>query len=309
MKFNVCLGNTVRSHDDWGINHGIALTAEDLIQVLRLGLESCGHSVMVSRTYLVRDGINLFIGGFHNENRPMAKKLKEAGYRFGVVMPEWLKDGRYNPFEQTEANARDLYDQFCEGASHAEFIWYMVEESAETCRESNRNAHFLTIGHVPGYANLTSPEARQYEWDFAFAGYSSDHRQSILSALQSKGFTVAACVLEPDYIRRTLLERSRVSLSIQKSAQHSFVSLTRVPHAIMNRVPIIVEYGGPPHYLSPYCTLAEPRDFIDACVAMVRDEDLSVRATDALNRYAAELPMQRILHDLVETTFQHMGTA
>ena len=303
MKFNFCLGNTTRHDDDWGANHAIALVSEDLFTMLRLGLEACAHSVLVSRTYLIKDGVNLFVNAFNPGNRDMPKKLRAAGYRFGIIQTEWLLNGLFNPFEHKDANARALYQEICEDSGFADFVWYMVEESAEACRASNPNSHFLKIGHVDGFANLTPPERREYEWDFGFAGYSSDHRQAVLSALQAKGARVAASMLEPDYLRRTVLERSRVSLSIQKSEHHPFLSLTRIPHAVMNRLPIVAEYNGPPHYLSPYCATAPARDFVTTCFAYLKSDDLAELAQDAHDRYAAELRMDRILAELIKLTF------
>jgi hypothetical protein len=303
MKFNFCLGNLFRTKDDWGANFAVTLTVGDLIQMLRLALEQAGHTVMVSRTYIARDAINIFMAGFHTEHRDVARVLKERGYRFGIVASEWLKDGLYNPFEQTIENSQRLYNEFCEGASFAEFIWYLVEESADCCLASNKNSHLLKIGYIPGYANLLPPQARQYEWDFSFAGYTSDHRKAVLDAIMSRGFSVAASVLDVDYLRASVLECSLITLSISKTPQHPFISLTRIPHAIMNRIPVIAEYGGRSHYLSPYCTTAASQTFVDDCAAFAARTDLVRYAQDAHDRYARDFPMTDIVKNIVTDTF------
>src|SRR5438128_580983 len=112
MKFNFCLGNLMSSKDDWGLNHAATVTAGDIVLPLKLALEQAGHSVMANRTYLAKDAINIFIGGFHRDKRGLARELKSRGYRFGLIALEWLKDGYFNPFEESLETSRFLYEEF-----------------------------------------------------------------------------------------------------------------------------------------------------------------------------------------------------
>jgi hypothetical protein len=124
-----------------------------------------------------------------------------------------------------------------------------------------------------------------------------------VESLKARGFSVSICHSEPDYVRLSMLEAARITLSVQKTDSHHIFSPGRVPHAIMNRIPIIVEYDGPPCYLAEYCVVAKPQNFFDTCVAMVAQPDLGRLAQEFYDRFAAEFPMQPIMQRVVDETF------
>jgi hypothetical protein len=306
MRFNLAFGNMLEP--------GKYLTTDffyhlskfgDQARFLQRALEELGHEVTVNDTFVDKDAINLFWERFYyNKPRDFPTFFKENGYRYGLICTEPLTtEGLYNPFEFPENVARAAYNGFAHDASHAEFVWYLCEEAAAICRKINPNSHFLPFGHVSGYAELDDPTKRRYTRDFIQTGLPLQRRQDVLEELAKRGWSIRHPGLVPDYIRVSMMGASRIVLSIQKTASHSVFSIARVYHAIMNRVPIIVEYDGPPQYLAPYCICAPSSSLVEICCEQARRSDLPQYAQDTFDRFARELPMRSLMEQLLRDTF------
>jgi hypothetical protein len=303
--FNFCLANMYRPEYSPPDRLTLASVLGDGIRFLRRALEEAGHDVVVSTEAVYKDAINLFWDRFYyfDNGVDMPAQLRQGGYRFGIVCTEPFNTGTsFNPFEFEPGAARQIYEQFAHSARQADFVWHLLEEAGPACRSFNPNSHFLPFGHVSGYAELGDPARRRAVADFVIQGFITPRRQELVTALTQKGYRVIASHFQPDYVRLSQMESARVALSPQKSAGHSIFSFARVYHALMNRVPMIVEYDGPATYLSPYCLVARSENFGDICQAYVRRKDLPKLVQDNHDRLARERPMRPIMDRLLKDT-------
>jgi hypothetical protein len=303
MKFNICLGNFAGPTQSATSVILRSILTGDMIRYVRCALAELGHTVTVNRSYVDPDAVNLFLERFYG-NEDDAAALRRNRIRWGLICPEQLTvEGLYNPFEFDGDKARKIYQQFAHAAEQADFVWYLLEEAGPLCRKLNRNSHFLPFGFVESFGELGDPRQRRHLFDFNLSGLPGPRRLRMVEALQARGFRVSTCHSEPDYVRLSMLEASRVTLSVQKSERHHIFSPGRVPHAIMNRVPIIVEYDGPPSYLSKYCLVATPENFIATCLETAARTDLHELAQEFYYRFAAEMPMRPIMRRVLDETF------
>jgi hypothetical protein len=303
MNFNISLGNFAGPTQSVMSILLRSILAGDMIRYVRCALEELGHTVTVNRSYVDPDAVNLFIERFYGGEEDVAA-LSRAGIRWGLICPEQLTvEGLYNPFESQRDKARQIYDEFAGAARRADFIWYLLEEAGPVCRKLNPNSRFLPFGFVERFAELGDPASRRLLFDFNLSGVPGGRRLRFVDSLKARGFRMSTCHSEPDFVRLSMLEASRITLSVQKSENHHIFSPGRVPHAIMNRVPIIVEYDGPPCYLAKYCVVAKPDALLDTCLAMAARPDLARLAQDFYDRFASEFPMRPIMQRVVDETF------
>lgn len=300
MKFSLSFWNLLypgATPDSWFAYVSIM---SDMARLLRLALEQAGHRVVVNNEHLDESGINLFIEKI--SSAATAIELHRRGYRYGLICTEPLDVwGEYNRFEFDQEVSRSAWNAFAASAENADFIWYLIESAGPVCKRLNPNSHFLRLGCVSGYEETIAPVDREFEIDFFISGRPSDRRRIIAEELHRRGFRVTITSFEPDVVRRSMLERSRATLSIQKSDRHSIFSYGRVAHAVMNRVPAIVEYGEPT-YLSPYCVTASADRYIEACIGFARDADFVAYVQEAYDRFARELPMTEIMAQVLEAS-------
>jgi hypothetical protein len=302
MKFNICFANL--SRPNFQPIHMLSMLSVigDGVRFLTRALEEAGHSVTLSPQNVYKDAINIFWERFYNfdDGLDFPAQLRREGFRFGMICTEPMTTpGAYNPFEFEPVSARIIYDQYAHTASLADFVWYLLEEAGPACRSFNPKSYFLPFGHVAGYAELDDPAARATSADFLLQGFMTPRRNELAGTLSSNGFRVVASHFQPDYVRLNQMASTRIALSPQKTTNHSIFSYSRIYHAIMNRVPMIVEYDGPATYMSPYCLTARPTEFLTTCAAFARRTDLAILAQRNYDRLAAELPMRPIIDKLV----------
>jgi hypothetical protein len=303
MKFNFTFGNFFDPSASAADYYFRIALGSNTMKFYRLALEEHGHKVYMSMRYVDPNAINIFFERFGSAED--AFELKRRGYRYGLICTEPLDTGdQYNPFEFPPDMARANYESFAVAAENAEFVWYLLESAKQPCLKLNPNSHFFPFGYVPGYADLGDPRQRDYVCDFHVSGQETERRTRLADDLRKRGFVVASSGFEPEFVHNSMLERARATLSIQKSEGHNIFSVTRVYHAIMNRVPVAVEYDGPPSYLSAYSFTASPSRFIDACVEFVKRPDLAAYAQTMYDRFRQEMVLAPILSGVLRNTFE-----
>jgi hypothetical protein len=302
MKFNICFGNSFDPAFSAHTHFVRISLGSGVTKFLRRALEELGHTVYVSMSYVDPDAINLFFERFHAPEQ--AVELRKRGYRFGIICSEPLdEDGLYNSFEYGAEIGKRLYDSFAISAQNAEFVWHWLESAGPGCSKLNPNSHFLPFGHVTGFEEAGDPATRTYQADFALSGQRTERRVAKAEELRARGLTVAFTEFEPDFVQISMLQRARATLHVQKSDTHQVFSLSRVHQAVMNRVPIIMEYEGPPSYLAEYCVVASPHKFIDACAEFAKRTDIAAYAQSTYDRFAQEMLMRPLMTAVIQKTF------
>jgi hypothetical protein len=302
MKFNICLANVYapRPLGDTFL-HMSNLT--DMVRFLELALRDAGAEVTINAMSALPDAINIFFDRFFDVSRRPWDELRAAGLRYALICTEPLEaEGQLNPYDFDPAASRMIYDHFAETARHAEFVWYMFQTSASICRKLNPNSHFLEFGFIPAYAELGPPADRRPDFDILFTGQPTPRRAQITEQLRANDMLVVNAGQVPDYFRLRMMEKARFTVAIQKSDGHAIFSIARIYQAIMNRLPIIVEYDGAESYLSPYCLAAPPATFVATCADFSRSIDTARHAQAIFDRFGAEKPMRPIMTRLLRDT-------
>jgi hypothetical protein len=306
MHFNMSFGNTLlqrATHADTINLHFLRVSlGHDMVRFIRMALEQLGHRVDINLSHVDAGAINLFWEYFYKPEQ--ATELKRRGYRYGLICTEHLReDGLYSAPDMTPEQARQKFQDFSVSAQNAEFVWCLIEESVSVCRTINPNSHFLKFGHLDGFATLRQPSERPRQIDFHISGEPTERRMEMARKLMQLGFTTYATAFEPTFIRDSTLERTRATLSVQKTENHHIFSISRVHHAIMNRVPVIVEYDGPENYLSPYCIVSPKEKFLETCADFGRRPDTFDHAEMMYAKMMGEAPALPMLAAIVSETF------
>jgi hypothetical protein len=301
LKFNISFGNVYEPSLGFNTQFLRVSLGQDMIRFFQMALEEAGCTVRIHMSQVDEDATNIFFDHFRIPEQ--AEALRKKGIKFGLICTEPMTEpGRYNSFELDDEKSKETYRRFAISAQQANFVWYLLESAESTCKQLNPNSHLLRFGHIPGYETLRDVRQRTPDIDFTISGEPTQRRAARAAELIARGAKVSLSAYDPTYVRDNILERVRGTLAIQKSDQHSIFSIARIHHAISNKVPILVEYGGPKQYLSPFCVTASSDDFIDTCIQFLARDHIAY-AEDAYDRFAAKMPMQPMMHKLLSDTF------
>jgi hypothetical protein len=279
----------------------------DLSDFLRAALEDCGHLVSVGVGDARKDAINIYFEWFLKSPQ-YSEMLKVTGRRFGIICTELLtEDRRYSPFDHDVDRSRMIFENFARDARFADFVWCLMEESVPICRAINPNSHFLPLGFVERSKRLAPRDPADCYIDFLMSGVLNQRRADFVAALTRSGYRALAVGLQPEHIRDSLLECARVSLSIQKTDAHQIFSFGRINHALVNKIPLVLEYDGPTTYLSKYCRAASPANYLDACIEFLKQGSPTTSAAELYDAFRREMPMRPIMEALLADTQRQFG--
>ncbi|MAV88691.1 MAG: hypothetical protein CMM67_10660 [Rhodospirillaceae bacterium] len=276
----------------------------DTIDFVRIALEECGIKVKVGVNQLKPDILNLFFDHF-DTNPSLPLKMKILKIKYGLVCTEVLSvDGIWN--SGAEGRTKSSVVNFQIAAENAEFVWCLFEESVEACRKFNPNTIFLPIGFLerlkPNY-NLRNKE--DLDIDFLMCGVPTAHRKGVTDALKSRGHNVSYFNQPiPVYLRNSLMQRSQINLSIQKTCRHRIISMTRICHSVINRIPVLLEYSGPANIYSDLCLVAGSDEFVDKAEFFLNEIDLFDLANEKYKYLEKHLPMKSIMKEVINRTWK-----
>src|SRR5580704_100640 len=111
MKFNIALGN----HPSHAIN-----TTRDHTLIIKGGLEEAGHFAQLSWKSVFHDEVNIFYDFINPTNIDYFRSVREAGYRYGLIMTEILDGVRIN--DRVNRDVRKRIAATREVAAHAQFL-------------------------------------------------------------------------------------------------------------------------------------------------------------------------------------------
>jgi hypothetical protein len=106
----------------------------------------------------------------------------------------------------------------------------------------------------------------------------------------------------PLTVRDMLMERSRLSLSVQKTDRHDIVSVTRISHSVINRVPLLLETADTDNRFVKYCLAAEPGTVAQTAARHLRETDLEAWARARYEEFKAEMPMAPAMRRVLDAT-------
>jgi len=277
-------------------------TNADSVRFVKYALEANGIQVTLGTEHLDRSAVNLFFDRFYVEpDFPM--KMKTAGLKYGLICTEALSpDGVWN--YGAERVAPDVVLAFELAARNAQFVWCQLDESVEACRALNPNSAHLPYGYLTAMEEITPLPREAKDIDALMSGMPSPRREALMQDLADAGMnTYYPGQPVPVYIRDAFMARSRLSLSLQKTDRHRIVSVTRICHSVINRVPVALEVDATQNPYAGYCFTATPDNLLETCQRNLAETDLEEWADARYEQMKAELPMDKMMGALLENTF------
>jgi hypothetical protein len=296
MKFNIVLGN----HPPQAIN-----TTRDHTLIIRGGLEEAGHLATLSMTEVFHDSINVFYDYFTEEFSPRYfESLWETGYQYGLITTEMLaEDGHFNFVKNEHSQAR--IDAIRQVAVGAKFVWAMHEPSLKSFRALTGDVpcHPLPLGYCSLVKETKCLPIKDRNIDFLFFGIPTPYRHAILEKLASYGYVVRHIYDVPGFIRNSVIERSKINLSLRQHDKWDQPSMGRISYLVSNRCAVAVErtVNGKPY--EAYAISAPPESFIETCMTAISDAGTFDRAEQYASNFERDLPMKKIMSELLEKTF------
>ena len=292
LTVNIVLGN---------LEPQLLESNSDTVSFVKGALEINGVNVKVGIDQIDPNSINLFFHHFNFEPK-FPIQLKAAGISYGLVCTEVISpQGIWN----YGAEGEEPYTQaaFELAAKNAMFVWCQMPESMQICREINPNTAQLKYGYLDSMASVTRLPTSFQDIDLLMSGMPSSRREKIMRALGDAGHrTYYASHPLPVYIRDALLARTRLSLSLQKTNRHRIVSVTRICHSIVNKVPLLLENPDLSSDYARFCLTTTGADILSDIQLHLANTNLEVWAKDRHEQLADEFPMGRLMAELLEET-------
>ncbi len=307
MKFQIVLSN----HHDKSMNW-----LEDVTCWLWRGLEEAGHVAGVSVDEIDLGAINIFFEYFPNRTLPVFKKLARHRIPFGIVCTEAITGDTFNNYDRADDmiiesegfNWKKRLANFRTVAGVADFVWCLEPDSviqAKTFTKGKR-AVFLQSGYVAGRRETKPRPLEHKNIDILFFGEATPYRKRILDQLRAASLKVEApAYFVPAFARTSLIERSKICLSLNKRENWPIPSVGRIGYLINNGA--LVVWEEPPYKTGhePYSLAVAIDAIVETCAAVIGDYDPGLGERNAL-AYQRDLPMSKILRRAVAETCGHL---
>jgi len=294
MKFNIVLGN----HPPHAIN-----TTRDHTLIIRGGLEEAGHSAQLSMNDVFHDEMNVFYDFFNADAPEYFRFLRNAGYEYGIITTEILKDGVLN--YQADPTSAARIKAINDISRHARFVWVMHEPSLDSYRDlsGHDRCHGLSLGHTEKVHEIACRPYEERDIDFLFFGLPTPHRLALLEKLGSYGYVTRNIYDLPGFIRNSTIERSKINLSLRQNAIWDQPSVGRISYLVSNRCALIVEKTANGRPYEDYAIAVSPDELVEACIDMLISGKYGEFAEYHANAFQRDFPMKRMMAELVQKTF------
>lgn len=271
MNFNIVVGTNPRySWDPLG----------DIVYFLARALVACGHRVSVSDIFISHSATNIFIDRIDGQP-DLVRDILQKQLSYAIIFTEHVDDeGRIN-----WGGVDPHMGEHSIGLKQADFVWCLLKASVEPVRRINPRTWYIPFGYVKGMATDYRLPRAERDIDFLVSGLCSERRMSILGELGRRGFRTYCSDMAPDYVRVGLLARSNVNLSVGKFDGYALVSVTRVCHSIINRIPVVLETDEPESEYAAFCLVASREHLLDDATLFLRQCDLEEFADEMLQMF------------------------
>jgi hypothetical protein len=201
----------------------------DFMLMLKYGLETNGHDVVLSHNTYWPDCLNILFAG---HNIP-ADALK--GYQYAVINTETIDNDMLN-YKPTKG---DFKGQFIPLLQGAKFIWDVIPQNLEQYAKYDLEAKFLRWGYVPELEEIK--HAKEKDLDFYFFGNQSPHRVNVINSLLQQGFKGVTHWDVPYFVRNDYIARSKVCLNLIQDPQFRHVNNFRICYLANNKCAVLAQ--------------------------------------------------------------------
>jgi len=240
----------------------------DTAKLIRLALESLGHSCCITRNNLEKDRINILMASHTLMDPAVIQQILDSKVDYIVLQSEVISDGQVN-FTGDRAHFNNCYLPLLQ---QARAIWECVPGQLPILEELAIPALQFPLGYHPGMRQIVPKRTRDI--DFLFYGSMSEHRARLLRELEARGNQVLVLFDAPALYRNDLIARTRIHLTLKRKAEMHHLPYARICYLIANGGLNVVEQCPDQAWLED-CFLSAPMEqWADLCEATLRRDDL-----------------------------------
>src|SRR5258708_1450610 len=274
----------------------------DFLLVLKYGLESLGHDVVLSGLQMDSSRFNLIVGGYFLSGEELAR-ISGSGFAFAHVNTEVIARDMLN----FKPDKTDFLGAYLPALQAGKFVWDVILDNLAEHRRYGTSAHFLRWGWHEKLEDIEHRAAKDI--DYYFFGLMSARRKQVVDALQRRGFTGFADDSCPYYLRNDRIARARVVLNIVQEDVFSHVNSFRICYLANNRSAILSEIeNDPAGYLEVAHVVHRKEEFPDAMAHLLDGERWKALGESGYRKFR-EVPMTRCLEELLDASFGQPGAA
>lgn len=295
-------------------NHGATgIHVADILTLIRDGLTMAGYHADIERNF-VPGHTNILLENFNDEFTDQLLQSLDLGTQFIIVATEFLTSGTFNHFgniSESLTNAhygkpnywKIRHRNFMRLAKHALAVWHLCEHQTNAYQQALPDCRigYLPHGYVPTMQRVMMKPKAERNIDFLFTGTLTEHRQSILENLETRGFRVMMCPpTTAHFHREDLVARTRIALNLRQNADWPYPSNSRLHYHLINQSFLMTERCSYSCDLDAY--VAHSENIIEDAIERLSQADFDERARESLEKFAIERPMGPLMAALMHDT-------
>lgn len=289
----------------------------DTLLLIKFSLESLGYKADLDER-MSPGKVNILLECFSYDFLEAYKELHQSpGTEFIIVATEFLTGETFNDFGQPGCDERPQshYEwtsywkkrqkTFLIAQQLARSVWHLADSQVPVYQQvvGQTPVHYLPHGHTDAFARVVQKRWDHKDIDVVFTGTLTSHRLALVEALKARGINAVATRALNTVLREELVARAKLGINLKQCEDWQYASNSRYHYHLSNRSLLVSEHCPISCDLSHYVTEAPPNDFVDCCAAMLARADLQTLADDRLDAFRQEMPMQRLMAELLANTF------
>lgn len=268
----------------------------DFLLATKLGLEDCGHDVVLSGLQLDTSRFNLIVGAYFLPPAEL-RRIDASGLEFAHVNTEVIARDMLN-FNPQKV---DFLGSYLPSMKAGRFVWDVILDNLAEHRRYGVAAHFMRWGWHPRLEEIE--HRRDKDLDFYFFGMMSERRIRIVNALAARGFTGLSDLSCPYFLRNDRIARARVQLNIVQDEKYTHVNSFRLCYLANNRCAVVSEAENDPAGYLELARVVQHVDQIADAIADLRQGDRWRAAGEAAYEKFRRIPMKQCMEELLEASF------
>lgn len=289
----------------------------DTLLLVKYSLESLGHKADLEE-YLTPGKTNILLECFTYDFIEAYKEVKKTpGTEYLIIGTEYITGETFNDFCEPADELRrhshyeapnywkKRFKTFLLAQEHARAVWHLSESQIEAFRRATGNdrVYYLPHGYAEGFARIRQKPEAHKDIDAIFTGTLTKHRLDVIEALEARGIKAIARKPLNTVQREDLIARAKIGINLKQTVDWKYASNSRYHYHLSNNSLLVSEHCEVPCDLSRYVVEASPDGLAETCLEWLANPRRQQEADERLARFAAEMPMTRLLGGLLDQTY------
>ncbi len=268
----------------------------DFFLLIKYGLESLGHEVVLSASNFSSTHFNIIVGGYFLSVEQMQKIIR-SGAPYAVLNTEIVKNGLLN----YKAEKTDLINGYLPLIRGGRFSWDVVPQNIpELKNEYGIDSHFLRWAYHERLEDIDLWE--KPDLDYYFFGFVTDRRKRLLDDLHKVGLVGTSDHSCPYFVRNDRIARAKVQINIRQEWRYVHVNAFRIGYLANNRTAILSEPEEDPTDYLAYAQVADKSNFAEAAADLVYQDNWKKLREESYERYK-QISFNTVLEEVLDSSF------